>query len=290
MGTWGTGIKSNDTSADIYDDFYKLYNEGKAVKEIFEKLISKNKELIDDKYDSNNFWFALALCQWECKQLDILIFEKVKEIIESKTDLVIWKELDATDADIKEREIELNKFLTKLQTEKKVAKKIVKTKYYNSIFIKGDCFIFKMIDGNYGGAFVLTDEQNTEIGANFIALTDINKIEKPTIEDFKEANVYIRREKDVNLLFAKFGKIKIVINDIPQIGMVNAIDFKKERIEFERIGNLKLYRQYKPGNSYRGIPWNQLLQILPNKENDEKLYGKPKTKIKLSKWTKWHWL
>jgi hypothetical protein len=290
MGTWGTGIKSNDTSGDIYDDFFKLYNEGKTVKEISEKLIIENKELIEDKYESNNFWFTLALCQWECKQLETSLFEKVKEIIESKTDLVIWKELDATDADIKEREIELNKFQTKLQTERKVAKKIIKTKYYNSIFIKGDCFIFKMIDGNYGGAFVLTDEQNTEIGANFIALTDISKTEKPTIEDFKEAKVYIRREKDVNHFFAKFGKIKIEVNDIPQIGMVNAIDFKKEKIEFETIGNLKLYRQYKPGNSYRGIPWNQLLQILPNKENDEKQYGKPKTKIKISKWTKWHWL
>ena len=290
MGTWGTGIKSNDTSGEIYDDFCKLYNEGKSVKEISEKLITENRELIEDKYDSNNFWFALALCQWECKQLEISLFEKVKEIIESKTDLVIWKELDATDADIKEREIELNKFQTKLQTERKVAKKIIKTKYYNSIFIKGDCFIFKMFDGNYGGAFVLTDEQNTEIGANFIALTDISKIGKPTVEDFKEAKVYVRREKDVNHLFAKFGKIKIEVNDIPQIGMVNAIDFKKDKIEFETIGNLKLYRQYKPGNSYRGIPWNQLLQILPNKENDEKEYGKPKTKIKISKWTKWHWL
>lgn len=290
MGTWGTGIKSNDTSGEIYDEFFKLYNDGKSVKEISEKLITENRELIEDKYDSNNFWFALALCQWECKQLETSLFEKVKEIIESKTDLVIWKELDATDADIKEREIELNKFQTKLQTERKVAKKIIKTKYYNSIFIKGDCFIFKMTDGNYGGAFVLTDEQNTEIGANFIALTDISKTEKPKIEDFKEAKVYIRREKDVNHFFAKFGKIKIEVNDIAQIGMVNAIDFKKDKIEFETIGNLKLYRQYKPGNSYRGIPWNQLLQILPNKVNDEKQYGKPKTKIKISKWTKWHWL
>ena len=130
----------------------------------------------------------------------------------------------------------------------------------------------------------MTQKQLSE--ATGIAQGDISKIEKPTLHDFKKANVYVRRETDVNHLFAKFGKIKIEINDIPQIGMVNAIDFKKEKIEFEKIGNLKLYKQYKIGNSYRGIPLNQLLQILPNKENDEKLYGKPKTKIKLSKWTK----
>lgn len=290
MGTWGTGIKSNDTSADIYDNFFKLYNEEKSVKEITEELIRKNKDLIKDKFDSNNFWFAIALCQWECKQLDNSLYEEIRKIIESKSDLTIWKELDATDSDIKEREIELNKFLIKLQTEKKSAKKIIKPKYYDSIFKKGDCFVFKMIDGNYGGAFVLTDEQNTEIGANFIALTDITKIEKPTLNDFKEANVYVKREKDINNLLAKFGKVKIEIKDIPQIGMVCASDFKKEKIDFEIIGNLKILNPYKPGNSFRGIPWNQLLKILPNRENNENLYGKPKTKIKLNKWTKWHWL
>ena len=110
MGTWGTGIKSNDTSGDIYDDFFKLYNEGKSVIEISEQLIKQKKELIEDKYDSNNFWFALALCQWECKQLDNSLLEKIKKIIESKSDLAIWKELDATDSDIKKRESELNKF------------------------------------------------------------------------------------------------------------------------------------------------------------------------------------
>lgn len=290
MGTWGTGIKSNDTSGDIYDDFFKLYNEGKSVIEISEQLIKQNKELIEDKYDSNNFWFALALCQWECKQLDNSLLEKIKKIIESKSDLAIWKELDATDSDIKKRESELNKFLIKLQTEKKVARRIVKTKYINSIFLKGDCFVFKMVDGNYGGALALTDEQNTEFGINFIALTDISKKNKPTINDFRRAKVYIRREKDINHTFAEFGKIKIEIKDVPQIGMIAAPELIKEKFEFEIIGNLKLYKQYKPENSYRGLPSYELLQLLPNKEEDQKMNGKPKTKIKLSKWTRWHWL
>ena len=32
MGTWGTGISSNDTFADIYDEFFDLYNDGLSVK------------------------------------------------------------------------------------------------------------------------------------------------------------------------------------------------------------------------------------------------------------------
>ena len=44
-----------------------------------------------------------------------------------------------------------------------------------------------MDNGNYGGAFVLTDEKGTEIGKNHIAITTIDKPTKPTIEDFKNA-------------------------------------------------------------------------------------------------------
>ncbi len=34
-----------------------------------------------------------------------------------------------------------------------------------------------MRNGNYGGAFVLTDEKNSELGKNYIAMTTINKLE-----------------------------------------------------------------------------------------------------------------
>ena len=87
MGTWGTNIKENDTSGDIYDSFFELYNAGQNPIDISAKLISDNSELIDNPDDCNNFWFALALAQWETKSLDANIFEKVKTLIESGNDL-----------------------------------------------------------------------------------------------------------------------------------------------------------------------------------------------------------
>jgi hypothetical protein len=39
MGTWGTGISSNDTFSDVYDDFFKYYNEGDFPDEILKKLM-----------------------------------------------------------------------------------------------------------------------------------------------------------------------------------------------------------------------------------------------------------
>ena len=78
MGAWGTAISSNDTYADIYDEFFSLYNEGHTVGEISKRLIADNQETINEPDDSNNFWFALVKAQWECKQLDTDILKKSK--------------------------------------------------------------------------------------------------------------------------------------------------------------------------------------------------------------------
>ncbi|MGI8600065.1 MAG: hypothetical protein ACR2KB_12500 [Chitinophagaceae bacterium] len=60
MGTWGTGISSNDTYADVYDEFFELFDDGLSVKEITERLIGFNQETINEPDSSNDFWFALA--------------------------------------------------------------------------------------------------------------------------------------------------------------------------------------------------------------------------------------
>lgn len=101
MGAWGTGISSNDTFADIYDEFFELYNDGLEVLEISKKLIKNNQEIINEPDDSNNFWFALAKAQWECKQLDNKVLDKAKTIIESGYDIEVWKRLDASEKDLK---------------------------------------------------------------------------------------------------------------------------------------------------------------------------------------------
>ena len=59
MGTWGTGISSNDVYEDINYEFFELYNQGMEVSAITEKLTKENKELIDSHEDQNNFWITV---------------------------------------------------------------------------------------------------------------------------------------------------------------------------------------------------------------------------------------
>ena len=287
MGTWGTGISSNDTFADIYDQFFDLYGNGFSVSEITDRLIAENQETINIPEDSNNFWFALAKGQWECQSLDEIIFDRVEKIILTGNDIAIWKELDASLADIKVREKVLLNFLEKLKTVKDKPRKRTKKKLYNSSFRKGDCLTYLMDNGNYGGAFVLTDEQQTETGTNYIAITTIDKVTKPTIDDFKTAEVYVIRAKEIS-----FNQSVLKENwvDQPQIGGFSAM-VKKYDVEIEVIGTLLIYKEYKIRNDREvGFGWISLKSVIPNKDKYIELNGQAKTKYKLSKWTKKHWL
>ena len=191
MGAWGIAISSNDTYADIYDEFFDLYNDGQSIEDISKKLTADNQETINEPDDSNNFWFALAKAQWECKQLDTVILERVKQIIETGLDLEAWRRLDADGKDIKKRKVVLDKFLADLQTEKPKAKSRKKRVIKQPPFEKGDCLTFKLANGNYGGAVVLEAIKDTEYGHTLIATTRINQQKKPTKSDFENAEVLI---------------------------------------------------------------------------------------------------
>lgn len=191
MGAWGTAISSNDTYADIYGEFFNLYNDGLEVEEISKKLIADNQEIINDKDDCNNFWFALAKAQWECKQLDKEIFNLVKKVVETGADIEVWRQLDADEKDIKKRKIVLDKFLADLQTERPKAKSRKKKIIRQPVFDKGDCLTFKLENGNYGGAVVLEAIKDSEYGHNLIATTRINQPNKPTKKDFENAEVLV---------------------------------------------------------------------------------------------------
>lgn len=274
MGTWGTAIKSNDTSADTYADFFDLYNDGKEPNEIKNKLISENPN------GTNDFWFALALALWETKSLSNDILEKIRGIVESESDLKLWKELDASESDIKKRKVVLDKFLAKLESEKakpKARKRIVKKE---PIFKKGTCLTFRLENGNYGGGLVLESDFETGFGYNLIVTTRINQVEKPTISDFKNCDV----------LVASFGHWK----NEPKVTWYLPKRFKKEFSElFENVGEIPIELNYTPnGSEIRAsfsASWQNMIEPVNLQLEHEKTNGITKSfsinkLIKRKKW------
>lgn len=191
MGTWGTAIKDNDAFADIYSEFFDLYNRGEKPETISKKIIDENREILEIEEEKNNLWFALALAQWETKSLDQKILLTVENIILSEDDLKIWQDLGASDQDVQKRKINLEKFLEKIKSERLKAKPRKRPKLKSPIFSKGDCLTFKMMNGNYGGAIVLESDNNPETAYNLVATTRINQIQKPSIKDFENAEVLV---------------------------------------------------------------------------------------------------
>jgi hypothetical protein len=275
MGAWGTGIKDNDTSSDIYADFFDLYNEGQKPSDITDKLISDNKELIHNPDDCNNFWFALALAQWETKSLDSFIFEKVKTIIETGSDLQVWKNLDADQQDIAKRRVILEKFLQKIQIEKSKPKAKEKTK--EPIFKGGDCLAFKLNNGNYSGAVVLAADHGTKNGWNLVASTRINQSSKPTLWDFEKSEV----------LIANFGDWE----NEPIISWYLPDGFKKKYTDsFEYIGNISVDKKYTPNGSeikatFSG-GWHLIKETTESQFENEKTISMPTRKMAIQELVK----
>lgn len=124
MASWGTAISSNDTYETIRDAFFEKYDDGAEVKDITENILKEYKELYENPEELNNFWFALAKFQWECKALDKDIFERVKGIIDSGSDIELWKKTeDVQEEDILRRQKVLRKFIEELSSEKFTARK-----------------------------------------------------------------------------------------------------------------------------------------------------------------------
>lgn len=266
MGTFGTGISDNDIYLDLEIEFFDLYNEGIDVQTISETIIKNHNESFDSDEDSNDFWLALADFQWKCKSLDKKVFEKVSKIVNSKSDLLLWEELDASEEDILEREEKLNEFLLKISVPKKSAKRRIKKKLYNSVFKKGDVIIYKLENGNYGGALVIYDENNTEFGLNQLILTDLNSKNKPNLKAFYEVNIQYREEKLLN------GKTNFHPMILFFYGNFFSSEFKKE-YQFEIIDNIEISNfniEYRKGY----CNWEQLISIPSYNKNA----------IKLNKW------
>lgn len=192
MGSWGTAIRDSDSFADVYHEFFDKYNKGGKPDDISKEIMSDYAELLNIEEEKNDFWFALALAQWETKSLDNNVLLTVENIIESGADLILWKTNGVTEKDLQKRKIALDKFLQKLKSDRPRPKTRVKTKVKTAIFMAGDCLTFKLKNGNYGGAVVIEADKDAQSGCNLIATTRLNQREKPVLDDFRNAEVIVK--------------------------------------------------------------------------------------------------
>ena len=274
MGTWGTAISSNDTFELIYREFFELFNKGEDVSVITNYLISNNTDAQADYEDKHSFWFALAKAQWECGALDKDIYEKVKSIVDNGDDLKLWEELNG-EGELKKRKKALDEFLEKISQPKSKIRSRKKPVIRQPVFQKGDCLVFKLRNGNYGGAFVLEAEKNTELGMNMLAVTTINQYAKPSIRDFETAYILTEKQEEAP---GKYAECEVIT-------WCYAEFFKKARTQFEVLGQLPVIKVFNSKeHCYMVSQWDSIAAHVDNLDAYEKIHGRASLTVALKEW------
>ena len=112
MGCWGMGLNQSDEYCEVYEDFIESYDEGMAVAEIREEILSNYlKEFAKGDPILHDVYFALAKAGWMCCDQSPEILERVKAIIESGANLEFYRELGADDKDLALRQKKLGALL-----------------------------------------------------------------------------------------------------------------------------------------------------------------------------------
>lgn len=192
MGAWGTGISANDEYMDVYSEIMDQFNKGVSIQDVIDNILNKyESEFEGDCNLLHNLYFATAFASWECGYYYEELYNRVKEIITSGSDIECWRELQASPSDLKKREKALTVFLDKLSIPKASPKKPKVIKFKPALFEKGDVLAIRFENGFYSGAVVLENLiRNCEFGINLILKAYFNKTVKPTVEDIFNARVY----------------------------------------------------------------------------------------------------
>lgn len=117
MGCWGMGLTQSDAFCEVYERFMERYNNGDAVAVIVSDILSEyHKEFSDEDCVLHDVYFALAKAEWMCCAQSDAVKNKVKHIIETDSNLAFYRESGATEADLRTRRKNLEKFWQSLQT------------------------------------------------------------------------------------------------------------------------------------------------------------------------------
>lgn len=240
MGCWGMGITQTDEYCEIYERFMEEYDQGKPLSDIKKDILDEYFEEFDENDGVfHDVYFAIGKAEWMCGGISDDIFSKISSIIKMGTNIEFYRELEASESDLKLRQKNLDKFLLLLSTPRgKTKKRKVPVDKYVKVekpklpdFHCGDIFAYK-VDGKYRllslvnrGKFCLTEAAYCYVWTNLF-----DNI--PSLEDLKEERImplgYFLIET-----FPALDKLEYVGNHS---------DLKKLDITFPG----RLYEQWKP--------------------------------------------
>ncbi len=117
MGCWGMGIVQSDEFCEVYEKFMQKYNKGESVSQISKEIISEYTNEFDENDEIlHDVYFAIAKAEWMCCEQSEYILSRVIEIIESGSNIAFYRELGASEKNLKLRQKNLDAFSELLKT------------------------------------------------------------------------------------------------------------------------------------------------------------------------------
>lgn len=117
MGSWGTGLYSNDTASDVRDacnEVYPLVGAEKGTEIIFSEFREIiESDIVDNDYTS--FWYALADWQWKHGVLSDDVKNKAVELLKAHAGIDEWEE-DGSASDVRKRISVMDELLSRIES------------------------------------------------------------------------------------------------------------------------------------------------------------------------------
>lgn len=202
MGTWGTGIRQDDTVLDIQGDLVELLKDGASLEEASQSVIEKYDHLKGDPDEPPLVWIALVDSQWKYGEVDVSLLERVKADYESDAGMQRW--LEAGKREYQKRKNAIAKFIEKVSTPNPKPAKRPKRIIRKPKFAAGDCLAIKLPNGMWGAALVTAAvHDRLEYGSNWIVNLSYMSDAKPTVDEFEKRKImrgcktYSRFQSDV---------------------------------------------------------------------------------------------
>ena len=145
MGTWGTGLYSDDLAADVREEFRDLIGDGLTTEAAVNRLRKEYKSSLRDRDEESVFWLALADTAWRLGRLDDTVLKNALRVIDSGQDLTRWED----GPDRKKREQVLAKLRTKLQCAPPAPKQVAKTIKSSNEWKTGEVIGFRLLSDRW---------------------------------------------------------------------------------------------------------------------------------------------
>jgi hypothetical protein len=188
MGTWGTGLYSDDFAADLRGDFRDLLGEGLAGRDAVDRLMSDYADSLADPDEEPVFWLALADISWKVGRMDERVRENALRIIDEGRDLARWE----SPRDRTKREAVLAKLRAQLLSLQPAAKRIPKTVKSANEWVVGDVIAFQLRSGRWVPLRVIG--HHTDKGGRFAVCELVDWIGETIPSGTDMGSLAVRRE------------------------------------------------------------------------------------------------